>query len=217
MCGIRAAGAVGTSIVEVDVRRSLDGVPFLLHDRTLRRTATGHGPIRLLPARNLGHVQLRGSQHETLPSLANAFDALPDGVDLGLHLKDQGSLRQVLRVVERTGLGHRTWLWVHRPHHVRTAQRAQLGLRTVLLNRSARGRTLDHYIIEAEQLGATAISVPWGRLDEALVSRAHTAGLLAFSVLHDPARLDAGVPAGVDGIITSQPDEIRLRIPGDTA
>lgn len=208
---------MGADIVEVDVRRSLEEVPFLLHDRTLRRTTTGHAPICLLPARNLQRVQLRGPQHEPLPSLAQALDALPDGVDIGLHLKDQGALRSVLRVVDRASFGHRTWLWVHRPQHIRAAERADLGLRTVLLNRSGRRRTLDQYITEASDIGATAVSLPWSRLDEALVSQAHAAGLLVFSVLHDLTQLDAGVKAGVDGIITEWPAEIRQRIWSDDA
>jgi glycerophosphoryl diester phosphodiesterase len=40
-----AAWAAGVAWVETDVHLTQDGVPVLLHDATLDRTTTGHGPI----------------------------------------------------------------------------------------------------------------------------------------------------------------------------
>src|SRR6476659_2352139 len=40
-----AAWAAGVAWVETDVRLTGDGVPVLLHDATLDRTTTGHGPV----------------------------------------------------------------------------------------------------------------------------------------------------------------------------
>jgi len=37
----------GAGVIELDVRESLDGVPYVLHDRTLDRTTDGSGPIDL--------------------------------------------------------------------------------------------------------------------------------------------------------------------------
>jgi len=34
---------IGVDIVEIDVKVSADGVPFLMHDRTMDRTTTGKG------------------------------------------------------------------------------------------------------------------------------------------------------------------------------
>jgi glycerophosphoryl diester phosphodiesterase len=40
-----AAWAAGVAWVETDVHLTRDGVPILLHDATLDRTTTGHGPV----------------------------------------------------------------------------------------------------------------------------------------------------------------------------
>src|SRR5437016_11481927 len=40
-----AAWAAGVGWVETDVHLTRDGVPILLHDATLDRTTTGHGPV----------------------------------------------------------------------------------------------------------------------------------------------------------------------------
>lgn len=44
LASIRKAHALGAGWVEVDVKLSRDGVPFLLHDDTLERTTSGSGP-----------------------------------------------------------------------------------------------------------------------------------------------------------------------------
>src|SRR3990170_7703653 len=47
--GIRRAAELGAGGVEVDVQRTLDGVPVLMHDWTLGRTAGLPLPVRLMP------------------------------------------------------------------------------------------------------------------------------------------------------------------------
>lgn len=44
----RAALKYGAEWIELDVRKSKDGVLYNLHDETLDRTTDGHGPIRLV-------------------------------------------------------------------------------------------------------------------------------------------------------------------------
>ncbi|MDF1587203.1 glycerophosphodiester phosphodiesterase [Marinimicrococcus flavescens] len=44
MVSIRKAHALGARWVEIDVKLSRDGVPFLLHDESLERTTSGSGP-----------------------------------------------------------------------------------------------------------------------------------------------------------------------------
>ncbi len=41
--GIRKAAELGADGVEIDVQRTLDGVPILMHDKTLWRTAGLYG------------------------------------------------------------------------------------------------------------------------------------------------------------------------------
>jgi glycerophosphoryl diester phosphodiesterase len=49
LAGLRRAGELGCTWVEVDVRLSSDGAPVLCHDPTLDRTTDGSGRIAALP------------------------------------------------------------------------------------------------------------------------------------------------------------------------
>ena len=69
--GIRRAAELGADGVEIDVQRTLDGVPILMHDRTLWRTAGLYRPTRLLPYALLRRLRLQGST-ERVPTLAQA-------------------------------------------------------------------------------------------------------------------------------------------------
>ena len=46
VAGIQLTAATGVPMVEVDVRYTASGYPYLLHDETLDRTTTGTGPIQ---------------------------------------------------------------------------------------------------------------------------------------------------------------------------
>ena len=46
MAAFRAAIAVGADMIETDVRLTRDGVPVLIHDRTVDRTTDGTGYVK---------------------------------------------------------------------------------------------------------------------------------------------------------------------------
>ena len=45
LAGVRAAIALGTDAIEIDVQASADGVPFLMHDLSVDRTTNGSGDL----------------------------------------------------------------------------------------------------------------------------------------------------------------------------
>lgn len=53
LAAFRAAEAAGAPGLELDVQLSQDGVPVVLHDRTLNRTSNGRGPVDKLPLAEL--------------------------------------------------------------------------------------------------------------------------------------------------------------------
>lgn len=66
------------AIVEVDVRRSADGVLFLLHDERLERTTTGRGTAADLRWRALSRLRLKDDEgavtRSRIPSLSDALE-----------------------------------------------------------------------------------------------------------------------------------------------
>lgn len=69
--GVRAALALGVPLIETDLRRSQDGVLFLLHDAALDRTTDSKGPIAAVPASRLAEVRLANG--ETLPRFEDLY------------------------------------------------------------------------------------------------------------------------------------------------
>lgn len=102
---IREAIRLGVDIVELDVKVSKDGVPFLLHDRTLDRTTTGHGDPELLTWEELQslYVVNRGQQTTLkIPTLEEALRVAKDKILIDFDLKTD-RMPEVLAVVDKTG------------------------------------------------------------------------------------------------------------------
>ncbi|WP_323760787.1 glycerophosphodiester phosphodiesterase family protein [Maricaulis sp.] len=83
---------LGVLYAEIDVRRTADGVLFLLHDDTLDRTTSGSGPLDGLTWEELSGLRLHDNNgrptNATLPTLADAIAlARRTGLVLNLDLK----------------------------------------------------------------------------------------------------------------------------------
>jgi glycerophosphoryl diester phosphodiesterase len=77
LAGLRIAARLGVRAVEFDVRLSADGSPWLLHDRTLRRTTDGLGRVCETPDAQLRRLDAGARQHpafagEPVPTLESA-------------------------------------------------------------------------------------------------------------------------------------------------
>src|SRR3990172_223577 len=119
LAGIRKAAELGADGVEIDVRRSLDGVAMLMHDWSPRRTTGLPGPVRLYPSFLLRRVRLRGPGDGRAPTLAEALDALPEGLFMAVEIKDGSTAPSALRLIRERALEGRTLMWSYREQAVR--------------------------------------------------------------------------------------------------
>ena len=63
MSALRLAAHLGYRGVEFDVKLSADGVPVLMHDDTLERTTSGHGPVAAATFGELGKLDAGARFH----------------------------------------------------------------------------------------------------------------------------------------------------------
>ncbi|MFG2789457.1 glycerophosphodiester phosphodiesterase [Streptomyces sp. NPDC048419] len=91
---LRSALAQGADAVEVDVRLTKDGVPALLHDRTLKRLWEHERPLAALSA-----DELRGLTGGGVPTLAEAL-AAAGGSRIMLDLPGTHEVRTARRIVD---------------------------------------------------------------------------------------------------------------------
>jgi glycerophosphoryl diester phosphodiesterase len=95
---------IGVDIVEIDVKVSKDGVPFLMHDRTLDRTTTGKGDPEEFTWEELQQFFIVDKGKQTsfkIPSLEDALKLADGKILVDLDLKTD-RIEKVIRVINRT-------------------------------------------------------------------------------------------------------------------
>jgi glycerophosphoryl diester phosphodiesterase len=205
---VRSALELGADAVEIDVRLTRDGVPVLLHDRTLKRLWEHDRPLLSLSA-----DEVRGLTEGRVPTLAEAL-AVADGSRLMLDLPgtpDVKAARRVVDVVREAGAEDRVYYCAGAPAMlaVRAADpAAEIALtwtslappRPVLLE-AVRPRWLNYR---------------FGLVDRPLAERVHRDGHLVSVWTPDTVRsMRRLMAAGVDSITTNRVDALCALRDGD--
>ncbi len=211
LAGIARAHASDADLVEVDVRVTLDGVPVLLHDRTLWRAARRPWPVRLAPARAVCRTRLRGTT-ETVPSLAAALDALSPGLGLALDVKHPSGVPAVLAAVRASGIAAGIQIWSAHARALRRVARDAPGTPTVLLRDVQSPRALRKFLDDAVDVGARGISAHWSVVSPALLDRAHARGLVVFSWCERLEDHESKAGLDLDGLVTEWPVRARAAL-----
>jgi glycerophosphoryl diester phosphodiesterase len=211
LAGIREAGAQGADYVEVDVRRTREGVPVLLADATLLRTGWRPRRIRSMTLDDVARVKLRGGHN--LPTLADALAQAPDGLGFVIDTKDPGAAPATLAALEMADLADRVLLWSEHDEAVRHyVARAPEGTEVALLRETRSQAEVERYLGEAVALGATAVTVHEDVLDDALVGAAHERGLTIHCWFRSLQAQAAKAAVPVDGIVTDWPVDALKRL-----
>jgi glycerophosphoryl diester phosphodiesterase len=207
VAAFRAARDLGADWVELDVRRTRDGHLAILHD------------AHLPDGRPLMHTD-RHEVEATVPVLAEALDACT-GMGINIEIKNWPD-----------DIDHDPTMAVARGVVAEIQHRACHGdvlvscfdLATVDAVRELDPAIPTAYLV-VDPDGGAAVDVavahghcalhPWdGSVDEALIARAHAAGLAVNTwTVDDPERMRQLVAWGVDGIVTNVPDVARTVVP----
>jgi len=94
VAAIEAAARVADA-VEIDLRRCGTGEIVVFHDETLDRLTTEHGRVDETPCEAVTDLEI-GDSGQRIPTLREAFDAVPSDVPLVLDLKGPGLAADVL-------------------------------------------------------------------------------------------------------------------------
>ena len=224
LAAFRLGAQHGYRMFECDVKLSADGVPFLLHDATLTRTANAREKLA-------AHASMTGSDHawselsqldagswhsrafagEPLPMLENvARWCLANGHALNIEIKPTpGAERHTGEVVAAHAL--RLWQGARvAPLLTSFSQDALQGASNVApeLPRGLLFDTLpDGWLQAALSLGCIAVVSHHALWDSASVAQAHDAGLRALSyTVNDESAARRLIELGTDGIITDRVD-----------
>jgi glycerophosphoryl diester phosphodiesterase len=101
LASLDAGARAGVHFVEVDVRLSRDGAPFLLHDDTLARAAGIDARLADLDAAAIAGARLANG--EPVPTLAQALARARGRVHLELHVKEDAALGPAIAAARAAG------------------------------------------------------------------------------------------------------------------
>ncbi len=208
---IEAGIASGADLVEVDVRRSADGVVVLMHDETVDRTTDGTGEVAELTAAELAALDAGGAP---VPTLEAALAVLaPVRTGLVVELKgpwDAGQVAGIARLVGAAGLDDRVILASFDLGSLEAARVSAPGLPRLLLTR-------DLGAVEAvlDRVRPTAVGASLETLARDPAAPGALAGLgigLFLYTLDAPGEWAEAVAAGARGVITDTPAAAALRL-----
>ncbi len=208
-------------LVELDYRHSKDGVPVVIHDKTLDRTtdavAQWGGKKLPLAARTQADLEKldAGAWFDErfagtrVPSLADALDAIQAG-SVTLIERKAGDAATLLGVLEKGGhIEHvvvQSFDWDFLADCRTCDPRCVLG---ALGTGAVTAERLD----AIERLGARVVGWNHKHIDAAAVKAVHARGLKLWVYTVDArARARALVALGVDGLITNRPAALRAAV-----
>ena len=209
LAGIAKAAELGADAVEIDVRRTLDGVPVLMHDWSPRRTTGLPGPVFWYPSFLLRRMRLRGDGNEHVPTLAQALDALAGGLFMAVEVKDAGAAPRTLQLIRARRLEERVLMWSYRMPAVRYFAEHAPEIEAALLRDDIDPEGLSRFLADARECGAQALSAHWDAITPQFVAEAHDRKLRVYSMEHDLDSVAKRVAAGLDAIITDYPRAVR--------
>lgn len=207
IAGILKAAELGADGVEIDLRMSLDQRPFLMHDRTLRRTTGWPLPVALTPSSVIRRLRLPNG--ERVPTLAEALDALPDGLVIAVDVKTPWAVLPLVAEVKRRGIQERVLIWCQSALACRYASRRLPDVEVAYLKTALDPASQRRFLDTAVASGARAVSTHWLAVSAGHVADAHARGLRIFS-WHEKHDLEPDkLRAGLDILITDFPREAR--------
>jgi glycerophosphoryl diester phosphodiesterase len=211
MAAFREAIAAGADGIEFDVRLTRDGVPVIIHDNSLHRTAGLRHRIAELTWSELEHVD------PSVPSLEQLFELFKTN-NLGLYLEmkcDSPSEQQALaeacvRLIDEHSLKERVIIECFQLPALKILKQIDPEIKTVALfeptftNPSVFS---DQRIIQqATDVGAAAIALHHRLARESLVQKARAAGLhVAVWTVDAPSWIERAQAIGIDALITNDP------------
>ena len=213
LAGIAKANELGADVVEIDVRRTSNGQPMLLHDRWLLRTALR--PLRLdwVTEQRAKQMRLRGGG--TIPTLGEALATLGSDMKVAIDVKDGGAADAVISEVRNQGLEGRTLFWSQHEPAVHTAVATAPELEISLLRDTKTAAELDRFLTHTIEFGARGISAHWSQVTTELAERCSEAGIHLYAWCKKES-IDAAKLALLDGVVTDWPRTARALVDDDS-
>ncbi len=244
LAGVRSCLDARAEAMEIDVQLCADGVPVLMHDETVDRTTNLTGRVRDLPLAALQSADAgRGEPVPTLEQVLDLVDGrLTVMCELkstpGDPAQDQRCVDAVIEVIRTRGA--ETWAAIHSfspdivararkreprisaaihsfsPDIVARARKREPRISAAIISPPVAGDGIERLLGGLLKRNGQAISVEHHAVTRDLIERARRRQVTVWCWTADaPADWERVVEAGVAGIITNVPHQLRAWLSAD--
>ena len=193
---------MGSSVIEFDVRKSLDGHLVVIHDRTVNRTTDGKGAVSgktLVELRSLD-----AGLGERIPTLEEVLETFAGRCGLVVELKEKGTEEKTVSLIRRHGLARDVIVVSFREDCIRTVRELDHAIPTGLITVFGFG-----CVNKALSLGCRAVATNQRFMTRRIASDARRKGLFVCCwTVNSTERAEKLARMGLDGVITDKPDLI---------
>ncbi|MFO7975999.1 MAG: glycerophosphodiester phosphodiesterase family protein [Candidatus Hydrogenedentota bacterium] len=207
-----SAVAKGAHMIEFDVYLTEDGVPVIIHDKTVDRTTDGTGSVtdyvfedlRELDAGSWFDPKFAGTR---IPTLRETLVAIPRYILCNVHLKSAPGLAS--KVAEIIKQEDRLGQCLLACSMEQAEEARSVAPQIKICNMSVRRGTLAAYVDATHKLGAEFLQVHYKAQDNLAekMRRARTLGIVAnYFYADEPAEIRRVADAGVNYILTNDLD-----------
>lgn len=204
VAAIQKGIALGVDFVEIDVRRTADGVLVALHDETLDRTTNGKGRVDRL---SLAEIQtLNAGNGEHIPTVVEVLKTAAGETGLMLEIKVSGIAQKTVEAVEEAGFKDPV-IYASFLHDELTDVRSvdpEASLMVLF------GRLPLAPVARAMKYRPSHVGLRHDTATRHLVDAFHDKGLLVFVyTANSLGDIERALSVGVDGVISNFPERVR--------
>lgn len=200
---IRRAIRLECDATELDVRLTRDGIPVVVHDKTVDRTTDGKGEVANLTMAEV--MTFRCSNGECIPSLTSAIDVCHGRIAMFVELKDNEVVSIAAELIRRRSAQSMTTFSSFNPLRLVAAKQICKRSGTCLL----RKRLTDEKMHEINDSDIGVIGLPGALVTKKIVDRVHDSGKRLYAYHVNTLALGERLTVlGVDQIGTDFPDQL---------
>jgi glycerophosphoryl diester phosphodiesterase len=203
LAAIRKGIDLGVDFVEIDVRRTADGVLVALHDETVNRTTNGKGRVDRLSLRDVKRFNAGNGEH--IPTVGEVLEAARGRVGLMLELKVVGVAQTTTAAVQEAGFKEPV-IYASFLHNELSEVRSIDPEATLMV---LFGRLPRAPIARAREYRSSHVGLRHDTATRRLVDAFHEENLLVFVYTVDrPGDIQHALSIGVDGVISNWPERV---------
>ncbi len=203
--------------IELDVRRTKDGVLIVIHDETVDRTTDGKGRVRDLTwseIQKLDAGSWKGSEFagERIPRLEEALELINGQKVVFLEIKEPDTTEQIVETLRQ--IDALSWVKIGSFHSqaIATAKKLVPEISSSLIGGAKVGTSDEafaNFVKEALHCGANSITVNYPALTPERVHYCHQRCLFVGTwTVNDAELAERMIAMGVDAIASDYPDVV---------